>query len=180
METGICTSVWGSPAWFYITSVASGYPVNPDEYDLKKGNPSNYTRKNYVNFFKSVGKTLPCGLCRISYEKFLEDIPVEIYTDSRKSMMKFVFDMHNKVNAKLGSSQESDSEKIYTKFESYHARCPKSEQAKGCTEPKGDFVKMRCRVITEPFHLNFKKYVKIMILVMSIILVQFLVKKYKK
>jgi len=179
METGICTSVWGSPAWFYLTSVASGYPIDPDEYDLKKGNPKNYTRKTYVNFYKYVGKTLPCSLCRISYERFLEEIPIEIYTDSRKSMMKFVFDMHNKVNEKLGIRQEPDNEKIYRKFEAFHARCPKSEQAKGCIEPKDDFVKMRCRVITEPYHRNSKLYITVFTSVSLIVFILFLKMKYK-
>jgi len=152
MDTGICVSVFGAPAWFYLHLVAAGYPLDPDAYDLKHDHPLNYTRRNYVNFFKNVGKTLPCGLCRSSYDRFIDELRVEDYTDSRRSLAEFVFKIHNKVNEKLGVPLEPNFDSIYKKFESFHAACPKNEEAKGCTEPLGGFVKMKCRVSIEPFH----------------------------
>ena len=176
METGLCVSTWGAPAWHFLHATASGYPVNPDEYDLKNNNPLNYTRRNYINFYKNTGKILPCGLCRKSYELFLDEIKIENYTDSRRSLMEFVFKIHNKVNEKLGVPQEPDSEKIYQKFESFHARCPKKEDAKGCIEPKGNFVKMKCRVITEPYHKSYRRIIIFTILFFILILIN----KYKQ
>ena len=176
METGLCVSTWGAPAWHFLHATASGYPINPDEYDLKNGNPLDYTRNNYINFYKTTGKILPCGLCRKSYEVFLKDLKIENYTNSRRSLMEFVFKIHNKVNEKLGVPLEPDSEKIYQKFESFHARCPKTEQEKGCIEPKGNFVKMKCSVITEPF-IKKNNNTKIFIIILFILILKNMYKR---
>ena len=150
--SGLCTSTWGSPGWFFMHSVAAGYPVDPDEYDATNGNPVGHTRRAYTVFFTSLGSVLPCRLCRDSYKKFISEIPIDRYIQSRSSLFEWVFKIHNKVNEKLGVEQEKDLQKIVHKYESFRARCPNDKKAKGCTTPAGGYKKMRCRIVIEPFN----------------------------
>ena len=54
----------------------------------------------YRNFFKNLGKVLPCKYCRESYDKFYEEEPLYKFLDSRKSLTKWFYNIHNKVNNK--------------------------------------------------------------------------------
>ena len=58
-KEGMRTKVWGPPAWIFLHTVAHNYPLKPTRQD----------RKNYKNFFKSIGYILPCKYCRMSYQQ---------------------------------------------------------------------------------------------------------------
>ena len=150
-HNGLCTSTWGNPGWFFLHSVTAGYPVDPDEFDSLQGNPIGHTRRVYTNFFTHTGDVLPCRFCRDSYKIFIKDLAIEDYIHSRRSLFEWLFKIHNKVNEKLGVSQETDLESIIQKYESFRAVCPKDSVAKGCTVPAGEYVKMKCSVLIEPF-----------------------------
>ena len=150
-NNGLCTSTWGSPGWFFLHSVAAGYPINPDEYDKSVSNPTGHTRRAYTNFFMYTGDVLPCRFCRDSYKIFVSETPIEDYIHSRESLFEWLFIIHNKVNEKLGVKRETDLQAIVRKYESFRARCPKSESANGCTIPAGNYTKMKCSVVIEPF-----------------------------
>ena len=150
-HNGLCTSTWGNPGWFFLHSVTAGYPVDPDEFDSLQGNTIGHTRRVYTNFFAHTGDVLPCRFCRDSYKLFANDLPIEGYIHSRRSLFEWLFKIHNKVNEKLGVAQETDIESIIQKYESFRAVCPKTDDAKGCTVPAGKYAKMKCRVLIEPF-----------------------------
>lgn len=151
-NNGLCTSTWGNPGWFFLHSVAAGYPVDPDEFDSSRGNPSGHTRRVYTSFFKTVGGVLPCRFCRDSYDIFIKELPIDKYIHSRKSLFEWLFKIHNKVNEKLGVDEETDLESVVQKYESFRARCPKDKTSKGCTIPAENYTKMKCTVFIEPFH----------------------------
>ncbi len=155
--SGLCTSVWGSPGWLFLHSIAAGYPVNPDEYDAQEGNPLGHTRKVYTDFFTNTGGVLPCRFCRDSYKLFIKEIPISDYIHSRESIFEWLFIIHNKVNKKLGIKEEDDLSRVVSKYESFRAKCSKDSNAKGCTIPSGDNVKMKCRLVIEP--MDAKKHV---------------------
>lgn len=150
-NNGLCTSTWGSPGWFFLHSVTAGYPVDPDEFDSRNGNPVGQTRREYKTFFTTAGSVLPCKFCRDSYKAFIRDLPIDRYIHSRASLFEWLFKIHNKVNEKLGVRQETDLESVVDKYESFRAQCPKSKVSTGCTVPAGDYKKMKCRVVIEPF-----------------------------
>ena len=138
-------SMWGPPGWKYLHSVAHGYPVSPSDYDLLHGNPAGSTESAYKMFFSLVGKTLPCRLCRGSYVQFVRENPVR--TGSREELTRWLWEIHNKVNDKLGRAYKySDFDSTTNYYESFRAKCSNSK-SKGCTEPLHP-VKSRCTILT--------------------------------
>ena len=148
-NNGLTVSTWGPVGWLYIHSVSFGYPVNPSQFDTDNGNPIGTTENNYRMFFKYVGKTLPCKYCRESYDKFFEEIPINL--ESRDSLTKWVWEMHNKVNNKLEKSySDSEFEIVRKKYESFRAKCSPELNTKGCTEPVDNEPKKICKIVIRP------------------------------
>ena len=148
-KNGLMVSVWGPVGWKYLHSVAYGYPVNPLEYDAINGLANGTTENNYKIFFTFAGKTLPCGLCRESYARFLTQNPIR--SKNRDELTRWLWEIHNMVNDKLGLTYTDNSfENVNTFYESFRANCPKGSGAKGCTEPIDKNSKKRCRVTIEP------------------------------
>lgn len=82
---------WGKNLWDSLYFIARGYDYNNDaDKD-----------KYYVEFMKSLGSVLPCKFCRVSYHQFFDEIHIEKYLYSPCGLMKFVYDMHEKVSNKL-------------------------------------------------------------------------------
>ena len=140
-NNGMMTRVWGPPGWLFLHSVTFGYPVKINQWDYK----DNLKRMEYRNFFKNLGKILPCRYCRESYDKFYQEEPIDKFLDSRKSLTKWFYNIHNKVNNKLGvpKCDIPSFEEIEKQYESYRAKCKKTTPEerskrleKGCIIPK--------------------------------------------
>lgn len=97
-NVAVKTSIWGPPAWFFLHSVTMAYPKKIDD------NNSNDVeiKKNYYNFFMNLGNILPCNVCGNSYNKYLIELPLSDYLDSRESLFYWFYMIHEKVNDKLG------------------------------------------------------------------------------
>jgi hypothetical protein len=103
-SNGIKTSFWGPNAWnFLFSAIAGTYPI---KYDI---NDKSHQKKvkSFIQLFNSLKETLPCIYCRQSYSKFLKELPMKDYLASRKSMMRWLYLLHDKVNKKL-IAQEQD------------------------------------------------------------------------
>jgi hypothetical protein len=85
------TSKWGPSGWKYLHSIAHNY------------NPNVHNKKDYKDFFRLVGKTLPCKYCRESFEKFSKELPIDNYLNSQENMAYWMYLIHNKVNNKFYS-----------------------------------------------------------------------------
>ena len=86
----IVTRCFGNPTWYVMEIFAMGYPLK---------NPSQKQKNSYKRFYKAFGDTLPCNLCRISYKKFLKEMPItDKELSGRKQLVFWVFNLHNKVN----------------------------------------------------------------------------------
>lgn len=95
---GIKTSFWGPHAWaFLFSSIAGAFPVKVDR------NNKEHTKivQSFHAMFKSLQYTLPCGYCRESYRRFLKQVPITDHDHSRKSMMVWLYTVHDLVNQKL-------------------------------------------------------------------------------
>ena len=79
--------IWGPHAWFFLETIAMGYPDNPSENDIK------YAK----DFFKGFKLMIPCEKCRFNYEKHLQKMPLtnEILS-SKNNFFKWIVDLHNK------------------------------------------------------------------------------------
>lgn len=95
---GMGTKKWGPPAWFFFfVSIMGAYP-----YKIDKKNPEHkLIKKHFKNMFISLQYTMPCVFCRNSYKQFLKESPIDEHMDGRIELMKWLYEMKNKVNKKL-------------------------------------------------------------------------------
>lgn len=140
-DNGMMTKVWGPPGWLFLHCITFGYPVQIDELNQEHI----IRREHYRMFFKNLGKIFPCKYCRESYDKFILELPIENFLNSREKLTYWFYLIHNKVNKKLGVPKCNipSFEKVKLQYESYRAKCSKTtdEQrkerlAKGCVIPK--------------------------------------------
>ena len=80
--------VWGPPAWTFLHSVTLAYPDNPSDID----------KSNYENFFNTLQPILPCAKCSQNYLRHLQEDPISNHLDSKKSLVNWLINVHNKVN----------------------------------------------------------------------------------
>jgi hypothetical protein len=142
-DTGIQTRVWGPAGWLFLHSIAQNYPWEP----------SAEQKENYFNFFKLTGTVFPCRYCRESYQKFITEEPTCLdikVMKNRKTLVTWLYDIHNKVNKKLGVKNIPTLKQVWDRYESYRSKCTKSPEIvekakKGCLDPLKGFRK-RCLV----------------------------------
>lgn len=82
--------------------VTLGYPPNPSQDEKIAA----------ANFFNSLAHVIPCPICKSHYQHFLKEVPVENVVGSRDELINWCFELHNKVNSKLGKKEISFSEFI--------------------------------------------------------------------
>ena len=92
MSQNIKPSVWGPHGWKFMHFVSLGYPENPSQGD----------KRQYKEFYESLQHILPCGACAQNYKLNLQDMPIDNSLDSRDTLIKWVIDIHNRVNQETG------------------------------------------------------------------------------
>lgn len=125
-NNGLITSIWGPPTWDSFHAITFGYPISP----------TNEQKSDYLNYFTFLGKVLPCVFCRTSYQKFIKegDTLLDINTmNSRESLTRWGFALHNAVNKKLGVDYGETYEEMCYKYNSFRAKCVKTSN--GCKTP---------------------------------------------
>lgn len=155
VDNGIMTKVWGPAGWLFLHCITFGYPyaINPD-------NEAHNTKKqDYYNFFYYLGKVLPCRYCRESYDDFFKQLDLYNSLKTRKDLTKWLYDMHNKVNHKLGVPECNipTFEDVINQYEEYRAKCKKTTEEereinkkKGCLAPANG-TPQRCVVKVVPY-----------------------------
>lgn len=140
LDNGMMTKVWGPAGWLFLHCVAAGYP-----YKIDPDKPEHIEKQNdYYRFFYYLGKVLPCKYCRNSYEKFITELSPVNHLGSRRELSKWLYDIHNKVNDKLGvpDCEIPSYEEVEQTYEQFRAKCtPTTDKersdlkAKGCITP---------------------------------------------
>ena len=92
MSQNIKPSVWGPHGWKFMHFVSLGYPENPSQED----------KRQYKEFYESLQHILPCGACAQNYKLNLQRTPIDNSLDSRDTLIKWVIDIHNRVNQETG------------------------------------------------------------------------------
>lgn len=89
-KSNISPKIWGPFFWktFHLSTL--GYPENPNDLD----------KQTYKLFYETFMKILPCNKCSLSSHKMLNDDLIKAL-ESRDDLIKWGFDFHNSVNAKL-------------------------------------------------------------------------------
>jgi len=83
--------LWGPSLWTFLHYLSLSYPENPtiDE------------QEEVFNFLASMQKIIPCEKCRKKFLKHLDSMEVEILT-TRENFVRWLFNIHNLVNADTG------------------------------------------------------------------------------
>jgi hypothetical protein len=154
-DTGMQTRVWGPAGWLFLHCIAQNYPWEPTIEQ----------KKYYLNFFKLVGNVLPCRYCRESYQQFIKESDTMLnnkIVESRKTLVAWLYLIHNKVNAKLDVSNTPSLKEVTDRYESYRSKCKKSPEKqkvvkKGCLDPlKG--LRKRCFINIESVDSDGNKF----------------------
>ena len=95
MTKSVKPDIWGPYGWKFMHYVALGYPDLPTHND----------KQNYKNFFASLQNVLPCAKCAQNYKQNLSELPIDNHLESRDHLVKWLIDIHNKVNLETGKSE---------------------------------------------------------------------------
>lgn len=86
------TKAWGPHMWYTLHYVALGYPSKPTDAE----------KKGYGRFFNSLTFAIPCKICAQHYKDKLNQVPIERYLESSKSLFAWTVHLHNEVNKSTG------------------------------------------------------------------------------
>jgi len=139
---GMLTSIWGPGMWHFLHSMSFNYPVNPTTED----------KDNYRNFVLSLKNILPCGKCRKNLRENFKKKPLTMNKmESRESFSKYIYELHEMINAMLGKKSGLTYEEVRERYEHFRSRCNSKKQVnkeKGCVTPVyGEKSKCILRII---------------------------------
>jgi len=131
-DASFITKIWGPACWTYIHIVSFSYPNNPTTNE----------KQYFKNFYESLQYTLPCSYCRKSYSEFIITEPTILANalDNKYTLTKWLYDVHNRVNQKLGVDYGITYDEVVKKYESFRATCDPTKE--GCIMPNND--KQKC------------------------------------
>ena len=87
------TSVWGPSAWRFLHAVSFAYPETPTSEQQDAA----------LQLFLSLRHMIPCGDCCGHYCSEIQRSPPRV--ESREALSRWLVDIHNRVNARLGKPQ---------------------------------------------------------------------------
>ena len=102
MRNSLKPTIWGPHGWKFLHFVSLGYPDNPTDTD------KNY----YKNFYYSLQYVLPCEKCAMNYKNNILEYPIDNHLSNRDSLVRWVIDIHNKVNKETGQKELEYEEAI--------------------------------------------------------------------
>lgn len=92
MQFNFDPKVWGASFWYMLHLITFAYPDEPN-YIQQRG---------YHDFFVNLQHVIPCLECRKHYSQYIQEHPVTPYLSSKANLIKWLTDIHNKVNQGLG------------------------------------------------------------------------------
>jgi hypothetical protein len=84
--------IWGPHFWYMLHTISFAYPIQPTEFH----------KTAYREFYMTIKDVLPCETCRRHYKTYIITYPITPYLDSRAELIKWVIQIHNFVNHRLG------------------------------------------------------------------------------
>ena len=113
--------IWGPHYWFFLHTIAISYPIKPNDV----------TKKKYYNFIQNLPLFIPIYEIGNSFSKLLDKYPVKPYLDSRKSFIKWMHFIHNKINILFKKEEITLDEAMEQYYNNY-----KPKQKKNIEERK--------------------------------------------
>ena len=112
--------IWGPHYWFFLHTIALSYPTKANDI----------TKKIYYTFIHNLPLFLPIYEIGNSFSKLLDKYPVKPYLDSRKSFIKWMHFIHNKINISLNKPEISLDEAMKKYYDNYRPKQNKNKDEK--------------------------------------------------
>jgi|TARA_B100001093_G_C26723645_1_gene968946 hypothetical protein len=112
--------IWGPHYWFFLHTIALSYPTKANDI----------TKKIYYTFIHNLPLFLPIDEIGNSFSKLLDKYPVKPYLDSRKSFIKWMHFIHNKINISLNKPEISLDEAMKKYYDNYRPKQNKNKDEK--------------------------------------------------
>jgi len=112
--------IWGPHYWFFLHTIALSYPTKANDI----------TKKIYYTFIHNLPLFLPIDEIGNSFSKLLDKYPVKPYLDSRKSFIKWMHFIHNKINVSLNKPEISLDEAMKKYYDNYRPKQNKNKDEK--------------------------------------------------
>ena len=112
--------IWGPHYWFFLHTIALSYPTKANDI----------TKKIYYTFIHNLPLFLPIDEIGNSFSKLLDKYPVKPYLDSRKSFIKWMHFIHNKINVSLNKPEISLDEAMKKYYDNYRSKQNKNKDEK--------------------------------------------------
>jgi FAD-linked sulfhydryl oxidase len=97
--------IWGPPFWFFLHTVAYKYPNTPNAIIKRK----------YYDLVVNFPLFIPDEKMGDLFATLLDKYPVSPYLDTKESFMRWVWFIHNKINAIIGKEEIG----LYESFDAY-------------------------------------------------------------
>lgn len=146
-------ATWGPSLWTAMHYIALGYPESPSSKEIAE----------YKQFFTSLGAVLPCYKCSVNYKRHLIELPIDGYMTNNDSLFKWTVLLHNIVNRENGKKEIS----LQEAYQLYQGKV--TQESSMIVENKTGF---KCNKYVSMF--------MILLNILTILLILFLVMKYRK
>lgn len=91
--------------WFSLHSISFSYPAEPTLTE----------RRVYRDFFHLLEHVIPCEACRKHYAETLREDPIDPALESRETLARWVIQIHNRINVRLGKKVLPEDE-VYSRY----------------------------------------------------------------
>lgn len=105
-------NIWGPHFWITLHTLTFNYPLEPSHTD----------KHYYYTFLTTLKDILPCGICRRNFNRKLKEDPLKQHLGSRREIVEWMIDCHNKVNAETGKRYYSMDEVIKLYSQKYNMK----------------------------------------------------------
>lgn len=106
------SKIWGPHYWFVLHTIALTYPIYPNETIKKK----------YYDFIYNLPIFIPISNMGNSFSELLDLYPVTPYLDSRESLIKWMYFIHNKINSSLNLPEKTLTESLASYHKLYESK----------------------------------------------------------
>ena len=156
---GLNQNAWGQHAWFILHSMTLAYPLEPTEKD----------KENHRRFLESFGKIIFCDICKIHYNRNLQENPPKL--DTRKEFFEWMVDLHNEVNGRTGKRPWTYNE-VMKLYENHY-------QTEFALIDKGD-IKVSPRTVFRKIYCIWLQYHTYLIILFLLGIIIYLTQKHWK
>jgi len=104
--------IWGPHYWFFLTTLAMGYPDTPNSV----------TKRKYYDFITNLPLFIPNPEIGNRFSHLLDRYPVSPYLDNRDSFLHWVHFIHNKINHLLGKEEISFTAALENYYAEYRPK----------------------------------------------------------